>query len=120
MSTRYFRIDKGYLEFSPLLNFLKISLCYKEVWGNIFNKCFTVPYAIIHFYILSFLCLPDPYSSTMDAPNQDEIPLVGSYKTLTCHPTEEGYPRKVLSVNWYHGGEMISQSEKYEIINTYT
>ncbi len=61
----------------------------------------------------------DTFRSTVQHPQNDEIPLVGADKTLTCFSDEQGYPAKVLGVNWYRGGEMIWESKKYQIIDTY-
>ena len=60
-----------------------------------------------------------PYRSVVTGAYFDEIPLIGTSKTLSCNPTERGYPIDVLGVNWYRGGEMISEDEKYERITTY-
>ncbi len=59
------------------------------------------------------------YSSIVMVPKQDEIPLIGSDIHLACNPTVRGYPTEVLGVNWYRGGEMISESDKYERITIY-
>ena len=63
----------------------------------------------------------DTFRSTVrPQQNVDEIPLIGAHKTLTCFPEELGYPIRALSANWYLDGEMISESDKYQMIDTYT
>ena len=74
-----------------------------------------MPRCIVYIVLL----FSDRFSSIANKPLNGGVPLIGADITLACNPTEKGFPEDVLGVNWYRGGEMISEGEKYERSTTF-